>query len=254
MEIGLGLGLPPASTRFDPRRNYWRPKAKKSNRKAQGRSTGRSSITLTKARSYASNQQSQRETVTLKDVFLSMTQGVKRYQDVKEYCYNKELVACIVHFRASMIPCEIKERIQTSLERFSGFCPAFQLLKAVGDKLVCPNIDEWDLKVIKHQTGQGPLYVRTLKKVNLNNFPKINAANLLSQSESSSDDDYSNSSPVDNSSLTPMALNNTRVQKRPRLWSPYSTSTSFALVDCPSNAQENAYPCQVLQKNHMMKN
>ena len=84
MEIGLGLGLPPASTRFDPR-SYRRPKSKKSNRKAQGRSTGSSSsITLTKARSYANNQQNQSETVTLKDVFLSMTQSAKRYQeDVK---------------------------------------------------------------------------------------------------------------------------------------------------------------------------
>ena len=96
-----------------------------------------------------------------------------------------------------MSPCQIKERIQSSLERFSGFCPAFQFLKVVGDRLVCPNINEWDLKVLKHQTGQGPLYVRALEKVNLNNFPKINAANLLSQSRSSSDDDYGNSSPVD---------------------------------------------------------
>ena len=241
MEIGLGLGLPPASTRFDPRRSYGRPKAKKSNRKAQGRSTGSSSITLTKARSYTSNQQSQRETDSEGFFFINdpRCEKVPRRCE-REYCYNKELLACTVHFRASMIPCEIKERIQSSLERFNGFCPAFQFLKAVGDKLVCLNINEWDLKVRKHQTGQGPLYVRTLKKVNLNNFSKTNAANLLSQSESSSDDDYSNSSPVNNSSLTPMALNNTRVQKRPRLGSPYSTSTSLALVSCPSNAQENA--------------
>ena len=108
MEIGLGLGLPPASNRFDPR-SYGRPKAKKSNRKAQGRSTGSSSITLTKARSYASNQQSQSETVTLKDVFFiddPKCEKVPRSCE-REYYYNEELVACAVQFRASMSPCEI---------------------------------------------------------------------------------------------------------------------------------------------------
>ena len=148
----IGLGLPPASTRFDLRISYGRPTAKKSNN-------------LTKARSSASNQHSQSEAVTLKDVFFSDNPKCKKVQRrcEREYCCNKELVACGIQFRASS-----------------------------------------------------------------------------ESKDSSSDDDYSNSCTVDNSSLTSIALNNTRVHKRPRLGSPYSTSNSLAHVSCPSNAQENA--------------
>ena len=88
----IGIGLPPASTRFDPRRSDGRSKAKKSNRKVQGGSTGSSSNTLTKARNQASNQQSQSKTVTLMDVFFQ-----KERWECKIYPYQSYKSTKVFH-------------------------------------------------------------------------------------------------------------------------------------------------------------
>ena len=71
---------------------------------------------------------------------------------------------------------------------------------------------EWDVKVIKHQTGQGPLYIRALSKINLNHFPKVNHASCLS-SESSSDEDKDQDSLLKSSVYT---VDNGKLPKKPK--------------------------------------
>ena len=41
----------------------------------------------------------------------------------------------------------------------------YEFMKAVDETLVCPNIETWDYAILKHVTGQGPLYIRS--KLNL---------------------------------------------------------------------------------------
>ena len=46
------------------------------------------------------------------------------------------------------------------LDKLDGNVPSFKIMRPYGSKLVSPNLDgEWTYKVLKHQCGNGPLYV-----------------------------------------------------------------------------------------------
>ena len=51
-------------------------------------------------------------------------------------------------------------------EKFAG-CEKkeFELLKAVNERLITQQTKTWDAKVVKHMTGSGPLYIRSLEEI-----------------------------------------------------------------------------------------
>ena len=84
--------------------------------------------------------QSQSEAITLKDIFFiddPKCEKVPRRAE-QEFYYEEELIACAVQLKQSMTPEQVKEKIGKSFERSCGFCPPFEYIKAVGDKLVSP--------------------------------------------------------------------------------------------------------------------
>ena len=66
-----------------------------------------------------------------------------------------------VRFTADMDEEQILSTIKEKfIDKFDGNVPPFKILKAYGTKLVSPNLDgKWTYKVLKHQCGNGPLYV-----------------------------------------------------------------------------------------------
>ena len=144
------------------------------------------------------------------------------------------------NFTTRKTPEQVKEKIGKSFERFCGFCPPFEYIKAVSDKLVSPtNIIEWDVKVIKHQTGLGPLYIRALSKINLNHFPKVNHASCLS-SESSSDEDKDQESLLKSSVYT---VDNGKLPKQPKMAA--SNSCTTMQDTCATNNDSTHLPMAV---------
>ena len=115
---------------------------------------------------------------TLKDVFFIDNPHENRVprRSERERYYQEDLVASAVPFQPDMTADEIKDIISKTVPRFNGMTPPFHFLKAVGDTLIKPNIKNWDLKIIKHQTGQGPLYVRATSKIDWNFFPKYDSS------------------------------------------------------------------------------
>ena len=105
------------------------------------------------------------EKETYKDVFFlndPKMSTVPRRQD-REFFYDCGLVASAVLFSSSMEEWEIRKAIEEAIPRFKNMDakPSFEFLKAVGPRLVSvQDITSWNYRILKHQTGQGPLYVR----------------------------------------------------------------------------------------------
>ena len=68
--------------------------------------------------------------------------------------------------------------------------PEFEFMKAVGPKLVSvPEIKGWTYKVMRHQTCQGPLYVRSLSFVSVRMSSNLLSRNTEAENHHDSDDD-----------------------------------------------------------------
>ena len=63
--------------------------------------------------------------------------------------------------------------------------PNVDFLKVVGgNRLVNPEISEWDYKTIMHTCGQGPLYIRALEKGKLlEDFERVDSSDSVTNSE-----------------------------------------------------------------------
>ena len=102
-------------------------------------------------------------TETLKDIIFINDPDVcdvPRKSD-RAFYYRGGLVALAVKFSSDMDDFLIRETIK---ENFTGATDIdFEYMKAVEDSLVCPLIQDWDYKTMKHVCGQGPIYVRSLQ-------------------------------------------------------------------------------------------
>ena len=114
----------------------------------------------------------EKETVAYKDVFVMnnpKTYNVPRRQE-RQYFYDSRLVASAVAFKSSMRESDKRNTISTSIPLLQQLelKPEFEFVKAVGPRLVSvPEITEWNYRILKHQTGQGPLYVRSFSYVDV---------------------------------------------------------------------------------------
>lgn len=101
-------------------------------------------------------------TSMLKDIFFLVdnTCQVPKFER-RSKLTEEGFVKNAVRFTSDMGQTEIFSTIREKfLEKFDGNVPPFKILKAYGTKLVAPNLDgEWTYKVLKHQCGNGPIYV-----------------------------------------------------------------------------------------------
>ncbi len=134
----------------------------------------------------------EKETMSYKDVFFindPRISKVPRRQD-RQHFYDCGLVGSAVSFTSSMQEHDIREAIYNAIPRFKEMRikPEFELLKAVGPRLISvPEISNWNYKILKHQTGQGPLYVRAYTFLNVGLGRKIQ--DYLRNSNDGSDDE-----------------------------------------------------------------
>lgn len=101
-------------------------------------------------------------TAILKDIFFLVdhTGQVPKFER-RSKLVEEGFVKSAVRFTSDMDERAIFSTIREKfLEKFDGDVPPFKILKAYGTKLVAPNLDgEWNYKVLKHQCGNGPIYV-----------------------------------------------------------------------------------------------
>ncbi len=100
-------------------------------------------------------------TTVLKDVFFLLNpKGVPKYAR-RTKLVKEGYVKSAVQFTSDMGQEEIFSTIREKFhEKFGGNVPIFKILKAYGSELVTPNLDgEWNFKILKHQCGNGPVYV-----------------------------------------------------------------------------------------------
>ena len=100
-------------------------------------------------------------TTMLKDVFFLLNpKGVPKYAR-RTKLVKEGYVKSAVQFTSDMEQEEIFSTIREKFyDKFGGNVPVFKILKAYGSQLVTPNLDgEWNFKVLKHQCGNGPVYV-----------------------------------------------------------------------------------------------
>ena len=65
-------------------------------------------------------------------------------------------------------------------------------MKAVGPRLVSvPEITEWNYRIMKHQTGLGPLYVRSFSNVDVPMLSGVNSKEAETTNDLEDDDDWS---------------------------------------------------------------
>ena len=125
-----------------------------------------------RSRSRKKSRVEEKETMSYKDVFFMndpKISKVPRRQD-RQHFYDHGLVGSAVAFTSSMQEGDIRGAISASIPHLKEMQikPEFEQLKAVGPKLVSvPEIKEWNYKILKHQTDQGPLYVRAFTFVNV---------------------------------------------------------------------------------------
>ena len=127
----------------------------------------------------------------LKDVFLvadPTVDKVPRKSD-RQYYYRNDLVASAVKFHNSMTETDIRVEIQTHFPQYD--LHSFTFLKAVDDSLIAPDIENWDYAVLKHVTGQGPIYIRSIRKIKVKDI--LCDGDL---SEESADDEEFDTPPV----------------------------------------------------------
>ena len=104
-------------------------------------------------------------TETLKDVFLisdpSITTVPRR--NSWQFYHKNGLVATAVQFDSSMDDQDVYKQIRKRFCKYEDL--QFEFLKAVDDDLVNSGVEKVDYKTMKHITGQGPVYVRSTKKL-----------------------------------------------------------------------------------------
>ena len=113
-----------------------------------------------------------------------------RRQD-RQHFYDHGLVGSAVTYTSLMQESDVRVAISASIPHLKEMRikPEFELLKAVGPKLaLVPEIWEWNYKILKHQTGQGPLYVRAFTFVNVG----MSLGFLRQEAEDGSDTDDDN--------------------------------------------------------------
>ena len=83
----------------------------------------------------------------------------------RQIYYQKNLVAIAARLNSNMTEMDIIEAIRLSLPSVFERYPLteFQFLKAIGDSLFSPEINEWDFKTLKHVYQNGPIYIRVTK-------------------------------------------------------------------------------------------
>ena len=127
---------------------------------------------------------------TRKDVFLlpiPSLASVPRRKARVQY-HQLDLIKNGVEFNSGMATKAIYEKIVNCFKQHGLELEDVEILKAIGDDLVTPNIDEIDYKNLMGIVNQGPLYVRS--KVKLPGFDKLEpkpSMPELSDSESEPD-------------------------------------------------------------------
>ena len=113
----------------------------------------------------ADSRQREKETVSYKDVFFLNDPDCSKVpqRNDRQFYYSNGLVGSAVAFSSYMREIDIRRAISSAIPRFQNtLSPDFVFVKAVGEKLVeLSNIREWNYKILKQQTGQGPVYVRS---------------------------------------------------------------------------------------------
>ena len=112
---------------------------------------------------------------TLKYIFLlpNPSSSVVPRRKAREYFYRNNLVASAVRFGNTMSETDIRVQIACKFEQYPFL--DYEFMKAVDETLVCPNnIETWDYAILKHVTGQGPLYIRSKLNLKIKDILKRN--------------------------------------------------------------------------------
>ena len=101
----------------------------------------------------------------MKDVFLisGPSTAIVPRRNSQQFYYKNGLVATAVQFDSSMDDEDVYKQIRKRFCKYEDL--QFQLLKAVDNDLVNPGVEEVDYKTMELITGQGPVYVRSTKKL-----------------------------------------------------------------------------------------
>ena len=83
----------------------------------------------------------------------------------REELSAKGFVSFAVQLNINMTQAEVEGIIFSEFGNKLAKCsePSFEFLKAVNEKLIKQDTKEWNGKVVKHMTGNGPLYVRSMQ-------------------------------------------------------------------------------------------
>ena len=158
-------------------------------------------------------------TETLKDVFLisdpSITTVPRR--NSRQFYHKNGLVATAVQFGSSMDNEDVYKQIRKSFCKYEDL--QFEFLKAVDD-LVNPGVEKVDYKVMKHITGQGPVYVRSTKKLLLDDDYNIDENYVECEGSSK------------HSSLKFIVINDTKLPP----------SSSKTVINCPVQSELKVSP------------
>lgn len=105
----------------------------------------------------------------LKDLFLLPSPAANKVPRGKkrEELSSKGFVSFAVQLNLNMTQAEVEGVIFSEFSNKLAKCtePAFEFLKAVNEKLIKQDTKEWNGKVVKHMTGTGPLYVRSMQEL-----------------------------------------------------------------------------------------
>ena len=101
----------------------------------------------------------------MKDVFLISDPSVATVprKNSRQFYYKNGLVVTAVQFDLSIDDEDVHKQTRTRFCKYESL--QFEFLKAVDDDLVNPGVEKVDYKTMKHITGQGLVYVRSVKKL-----------------------------------------------------------------------------------------
>ena len=104
---------------------------------------------------------------TLKEVFLVYDPNIDTVprKSERQFYYRNKLVASAIKFNADMNETDVRLEILTHFDQQK--IHDFEFLKAIGDKFIVPQVDNWDYATMRHVCGQGPLYIRSKKKLKM---------------------------------------------------------------------------------------
>ena len=101
----------------------------------------------------------------MKDVFFTSDRSITTVprRNTKQFYYKNCLVVTAEQFDSSMDDEDVYKQIRKRYCKYEDL--QFQFLKTVDDDLVNPGVEKVDYKTMKHKTGQGPVNVRSTKKL-----------------------------------------------------------------------------------------